>query len=261
MRGRLSATLPLVFLAGLVACKSDGDPLTAQTYCAEKAKRECTRVHALCAWPDEGASCEATRTAICASEAPVAGRVFNAGNAEACLAKVDATYAAPITATSWAALAEVCGRVYEGTAALGAACTANADCASPNVCDPAVKLCGPAKTLGPGALCNDPGSECPANEYCAPLETNPSVRQCRARPGMAMACSTSVPCAPALRCEGNVCVARLGTGQACLANADCTSGLCDPWSRVCVQQLAFAPGSRSCDAYRGTPLGDAAVGQ
>ena len=68
----------------------------------------------------------------------------------------------------------------------------------------------------------------------------------------AMADCTAAPCIETLRCAGGVCVARLDLVEACATDGDCSSGFCEPYARVCAQDIRFAPNSDACQAVGGT---------
>ncbi len=137
----------------------------------------------------------------------------------------------PCTNGQCAASSEVC---IAGECKLS--CTVStAECTGDRICDPALGLCRVAPSCTIASDCPDPNFVCPAGEC---------VRRCDA-PG-------AQPCLGGSVCDlgSGLCTGGLALGDLCVANNDCSSGLCRP-----------APGgggsvcSRPCGATSDCSLG------
>jgi hypothetical protein len=109
-----------------------------------------------------------------------------------------------------------------GTAALRALC----DAAPGLYCDATDSVC--KKRGAAGLPCS--GDGCLPGLFCAASVCTPKV-------GAGEACTSSAGCAALLRCDagGKTCVARKQPFEACTADSDCTIGVCDVVTRVCLK--------------------------
>lgn len=236
----------LVLLAG---CQKAETPMTEESFCAEYARIECSKVAAFCSF--NPANCEPARVLSCKADAvprKAGGRAFVPGNTERCLKKLEEAYQTlPINPAMLKAIDEACSRVYEGSAKALESCTADNDCAGGLICDKA--LCGTAKVVPTGAQCSNIGERCQPNEYCTITIPNGPWR-CIPRIGEDMACSRDQPCLDSLRCR-TTCRKRLDIQAPCESDDDCLSGYCNRYvsNRTCGLGLTFSPESPSCIAF------------
>lgn len=247
----LSLAAVTLFVSG---CTKE-DEMGEEEFCTEYARTECATVGTWCAsaTPD---ACNSTRAAACQQRAAAwksASRPFNPKNAQICIDKVKAVYATtPISAENLRALDDTCARVYQGVVARNAACTVSPDCAEGMICDKG--LCGPRVVVAVGGGCANVGEVCPTGQTC---KASGALRLCQARAAAGMACSAEEPCLESLRCgAGGTCEARLPLSSACTSDGDCVlptggPGYCDPYVNLCTTGLAFAPTSKSCEAFTG----------
>ncbi|MEO6419234.1 MAG: hypothetical protein ABIP39_07505, partial [Polyangiaceae bacterium] len=145
------------------ACSStpDADKYpSVDSFCTERANQEC-QVAAKCA--ATMGDCLSARKAQCTADAgssTTSTRQYRSGNAQACIDKTHDTYSkdGTITPTDLKALADTCGRVFQGTAKALAACTSSFDCEGSLICDK--MLCAPANTKSKGSGCASAGDQC-----------------------------------------------------------------------------------------------------
>ncbi len=238
---------------GVSGCTTDAtDPYpSADSYCAARAEAECSQDNAsACGATVE--ACKTKRKSACntaASAATSGGRTYASGQVQGCVDKTKEIYAKKtITPTDLKAQADVCERVFAGSAAKGAACTTDYSCSSSLVCDTRVKVCGEkvVKKLGDG--CANPGESCDTGSFCGGGE----VKLCVARKNKGEACNdATAPCLETLRCGGGTCVDRLNAGDTCTSDNDCsaTAPLCDGAAKKCVAGLQFAIGTSTCKEF------------
>jgi hypothetical protein len=55
-----------------------------------------------------------------------------------------------------------------------------------------------------------------------------------------------------LRCSAGICDVRLGIGEVCSVDQDCSSDFCEPYAAVCAQDIRFARGTAACNFMSGT---------
>jgi hypothetical protein len=218
--------------ASTFACTTAAGPYAeVGEYCTAYAKAIC---QAGCQF--EPSTCETFQTNQCnqqADESTASGtRQYQPGNVQACIDAVNGAYdnASVVSTAQVQSIASTCARVFLGTAAEGATCTSDFDCAvNGDFCAsaPGVSTDACAKPT-PKQLnddCADRGDQCPTDAYCAP-ETGTSV--CVAAQTTGQTCSATVPCDSENHCVNGICKALAVRGQACNSDADCTGGLfCD----------------------------------
>lgn len=249
----------LLAVAGL-GCSSSGAPVTETSFCMQKAEKECGTdskgVAASC-----GATlvaCKAARVAACTAwvatqESPT--RPFRTENIGNCLNKTaDAYSSVTVVPSKRAAMDDACARVFSGRGAAATAttpatpCTSSFDCATDLICDANLNICA-KKVVSNTGYCNDPGSVCPANQYCALVGT---LRMCVAAGGAGQACGATAPCLASLRCSGGICMDRVAFNLACGSDDDCAVGApyCDSYS-ACICRAGFTPtiGANECVAF------------
>ncbi len=153
-----------------------------------------------------------------------------------------------------------CGRVYVGTLEPGAACSADAECAKPEVggaeCDVFDEVCVVSRRGDEGDACN---------RTCEDLDTGGWV--CSGTVSGDLPAFTDVECYinDGLSCQAGVCVALSGPGEACSFDGDCAPGNRCDGAGACVALLplgaacqssdecnpeAHCAGSESCEADR-----------
>ena len=195
----ISAVLTLVG----PSCKSDDPPPTVTSFCTQKADRECgTATKGMAAnCGADLATCKATRASICVTRAQTqlsATRPIRPENIENCLNKTSEAYSGTIvTPDKVAIMNDACDRVFSGNIPAGSvlACQSDYDCAVGAICDQA--FCVKKTAPGVNGFCSDPGTVCPANQYCALVGT---FKKCVPSKQAGEVCGDGVPCADALRC-------------------------------------------------------------
>ncbi|HVZ71980.1 MAG TPA: hypothetical protein VHJ20_06355 [Polyangia bacterium] len=150
-----------------------------------------------------------------------------------------------------------------GLTACRAACTVDADCAAPNICDPQTNLCGNKKRLGQTcATTNDclTGSTCVDGVCCSSAACG--LCQSCAVPGFAGSCTNLASGAPALHaqcaanppcgntgnCNGAGACEQAGAGVACGA-AGCAGSTFTPVSHCTGTGACATPTTSSCSPY------------
>lgn len=247
---RRGAWLGVLAAAVGVACGGDSAPGDVTAFCKEKATRECNKLKTACAFVTT-TQCEAARQSACATQAQalqVGTHVYRSSNAEACLSAIDKTYAGMVPAATWQQTAATCEKVFSGNLPTNSVCASDLDCGGSLTCDSAKKICADRKSVASGAGCSNPGETCPADQYCG-MQTTFYV--CQARPGRGAACSDAVPCGQADRCVAGVCAARVGENMPCTADAECATGFCEPYNRICRTFIGFDVNSNTCQAFEG----------
>ena len=248
---RLSIFLVLPVLAG---CGDEPTPLTPNQFFQQRADLECAALSSACLMPE--ATCTAGRVAQYATEYQNAVgnfREFIPANAEACLDEVKKVYgklnqgAVALAGSDYLAMQAVCANVYRGARLANEPCGSNLDCVDDLICDKG--FCGEAQLVAPGAGCANIGEYCPAGSYCSGAT---GVWFCSAKASAQAYCGTAIPCLEALRCSAGVCLARLGIGEACASDGDCSSGFCEPYALKCANDIRFANGSAACIAMGGS---------
>jgi hypothetical protein len=180
------------------------------------------------------------------------GRSFVQASADECLKTVDSVYGKmrdgqkSLKESELETLKQVCNQVYRGGKLANQECGADEDCVSGLVCDlgkggPSGR-CGTKTVVLQGAGCANVGEICPLGFFCG---NSDGVWVCQPKLGLAAACDAA-PCLENLRCSGGICVSLLTDGQACTVGDECASGFCEPYVRLCAEDVGFAPGSISC---------------
>jgi hypothetical protein len=253
----------------LAGCGGGGSstPISESDFCAQKADKECQVPTAKCGNVTK-AACVAQRQALCltvVAASKTAPRVFKPGNVPACVAKASATYAkTTITPADLADLDNVCAYVFQGNSTT--ACTVKYDCAGgvdSKICDKG--QCSVKTVKNKTAGCANPGEVCnPADSYCAnaPGAASPT---CLPKAAQSEPCSASIPCVPAMRCDGvtGTCVPRAMATESCTVSDDCATAapFCDPYiGNKCDLGLSFAPGADACSAFGGASSGTGGSG-
>jgi hypothetical protein len=242
-----SLSLALVAFAG---CGSDKPPTTQTEYCATYAQEICAAVAPACLITES--ACTAGRLADCSVQAQQnSRRDFIPSNADACLAKIGEVYgklnqgAVALTAAAIASIDDACANVYRGTQALNGPCEVDVDCLDGFICDKG--FCGRAKVVAQGQGCANIGEICPPGSYCSGAAP---VSLCVSKGRLGVSCD-SAPCMENLRCESGSCAVQLGVGVACSVDQDCATGFCEPYAKMCADDVRFANKSAACTAMGG----------
>ncbi len=256
-----SATTSATVLAAWVALVSgcgggSGTPLTEDSYCDQKAAKEC-QVAATCVTTTT--SCETQRKTACLAvnatqKSPT--RIFAGGNVGACIDKTNSVYAktlqAGATQADLDAMNDVCAYVFQGSSTT--VCTVKYDCKDKSqICDKGV--CAKSMTVNKGSFCQSPGQVCSSDSYCA-NDTATSTLKCLPKAVQGASCSATVPCIDPYRCDSasGTCVPKLMQSDPCASSADCsaTASFCDPYAGCkCDPGLSFAAGALACADYGG----------
>lgn len=217
---------------------------SADAFCTGKADTECAAGAAVCSATAD--ACKAKRKSVCSAAAAAAtsrGGTYRPQNAEKCINDTKALYDSKIVdLAKEKEVNETCARVFAGTVKKGANCTDTLECESPLICDR--NFCSEKKQVGLDEACNNPGEVCPAAAYCGPRGGS---NFCNAKNEVGDSCGPSTPCLDNLRCVGaEGCKERLGAGESCDTNDDCSTGFCD--ANKCAAKLV--PGENGCADFK-----------
>jgi hypothetical protein len=232
-----------IFFAG---CGDDAAPAkfaSVDSFCSAKAEAECKAVASACGVATD--ACKTQRTDACNTAAGTAagqGRTYQQAKAEACITKTTEVYAdRTIDPVKEADFEEACGRVFAGSKKKSEACDAEFECEETLICDPEKKVCAEKVERKADDPCNNPGDVCGKDLYCQQQGDN---KFCVAKNKLDESCRVpSAPCAEDGRCVGNVCVARLGAGEACDSSDECTTNFCNAERKCQARQYASETGS------------------
>lgn len=193
----------------------------------------------------------AGRLAECSAQAQQnIGRDFIPSNGEACLAKVAEVYGklnqgtVALSAVAIASMDDACANVYRGTITTNGPCAVDVDCFDGMICDKG--KCGSARIVAAGQGCANIGELCPQGTYCGPDANN--VLACLGKGRLGAPCSDAVPCQENLRCAAGACAVQLDVGVDCSVDQDCATGFCEPYAQKCAVDIRFANGSAACTA-------------
>jgi hypothetical protein len=256
------ASCGLILLAAACTSKSSTAFPDSASFCAARAKAEC-QVAAVCAI--DASACEGYRSELCNQDAASAtsfgARTYDSSKAQGCIDALNAAYGNNNSKVTFAQLVgsgsitDTCERVFAGSAAQGASCHTQYDCSNNLLCAPTAPgattfLCASQVQKNQGDFCQDPGSSCAMDTYCA--KQSSGAYQCKPAAQAGQACGATVPCVSAQRCAAGVCEMRAGSGGACTTNDDCGSDApyCDPNAGdICTIGLTFATGALDCRAF------------
>ena len=266
---RLSATLGMAFFAAASALAGCSPAATANPladiagFCQEKATAEC-QIAALCTI--DPTTCTNARDSLCMSDATSATasgvRTYDEANAKACLDAVNHAYSGDqaifipyATIEGPGSTTDLCNRVFTGNLALHTICQTDYDCAGSAICVPAIPgstshVCEDAVTVTMGGLCDNAGSTCATDLYCA-VQTS-GLAECEPAAGLGASCADGVACVSEALCGASqTCIARQQSGGGCSSDDQCATAApyCDPADSVCSLGLTFAAGSNDCVAF------------
>jgi hypothetical protein len=246
----------LALLAPLGAgCGGGGGaaPLTEDTFCEQKAQKEC-QVTAKCGTATS--ACVVQRAAQChivAGMSKTPPRVFHPENVSKCVSQTATVYAkSVITPTDLAQMDDVCAYVFQGDSEAG--CAVNYDCKGTKICDK--NLCATKVMKNRGALCGNPGEICVAGSYCA-VDSVSGALTCLAKGAMSAVCNAATPCLETLRCDATsgMCAPLRMPNEGCASSSECPAAApyCDPYvGNKCDIGLSFAPTAvAACADYGG----------
>jgi len=235
-----------------------GTPLTEDSYCEQKAEKEC-QVAPKCG--TGMTACVTQRKTAClavnaASKTPP--RIFTPSNVGPCIDKTNSVYAkslaAGATQADLDAMTDVCAYVFQGNST--DVCTVKYDCKDKSqICDKGI--CVKQMNVNKGAFCVSPGQVCSADSYCA-NDTATSMLKCLPKAVQSAPCSATIPCIDPYRCDGpsGTCMPKFMAGQFCGNSSECAAaaGFCDPFLGCkCDTGLSFAAGALACADYGGGP--------
>ena len=229
-------------------------------FCDDWAKAICQLSNGPCYF-DESV-CAAYQNTVCmnfVNAAQSSTRQYNQSGGKKCIDALNAAYGGSPSAISASTLADLnatCEKAIVGNQALNQACSSDNDCAGSLVCAPVVGTSASQCVSGvtqktAGAVCADPGDQCPADFYCAP-QSNGSPT-CIPTPTTG-ACSAAVPCDSSETCIKGTCQARLLVGATCTSSDECPTSApyCDLYPPAqCTNGLSFARGSDDCNGTAG----------
>ena len=248
--------------AGCSPAQSPNPLADVSGFCQEKATAEC-QITPVCAI--DPPTCTNARLALCMSAAASATasgvRSYDSTNAKACLDAVNKAYGNMATIIPYAnlegpgSITDLCNRVFTGNLATGALCQTDYDCAGSAICAPALPgsathVCADAVQVAMGMLCDNAGSICTTDSYCAVQDSG--IALCQMGAGLAASCANGVACVSEAQCAASqTCIARQQAGGGCSSDGQCgaMAPYCDPASNVCAAGLTFAQGSTDCLAF------------
>jgi hypothetical protein len=248
---RFRSIVPLFVL--FAGCGEDQSGLTQGQFIQERAKAVCAGIIEACGMTEQ--TCVALRVAEYQAAYQIElskAHTFVPANADKCISKTKDAYGkikggtVALSAADYLAMETTCANVYRGVATTNGSCQVDVDCLNDLICDKG--YCGTYKLVSEVSGCANIGETCPPGYYCS---TGAGVWMCAVRVGLQGGCIANIPCMEELRCAGGLCLARLGTGEACLAHSDCTSGFCEPYLRKCMNDIRFGPSSPVCIAMGG----------
>lgn len=254
--------------SAIAGCSSD-DSAAADKYASTSefaqamAEAECTAVARKCG-SDVSACLAKRRTFWDARSVESRPRSYTSSRVEACVNAWRAAHEdGELTPAEYdpaiaGSAADICERVFQGSAGKAQACTTDYDCSGDLQCDVIgaatavpTRLCATPieKMLGEG--CANAGEYCAAGSYCA---ANGEVRNCIIRRIEAQTCGPNEVCTEDLRCALGLCQKRYVAGGECTSNSDCASSapLCLEAAGVkkCRPALSFGLDSPVCAPYR-----------
>ncbi len=256
-------------------CGSNNDPVKGPqyaypdvpTYCAARAKAECSQV-VLDNCQTTQDACVAARRGACGQGVP-AGASYRPAQADACIAAVTAAYTNDtLTAAELEAVDKACAQLFQGTG------VADSPCSSDTGCNLDAQLQCVMATGSASGTCQipvpvDPGGDCSAVDavcqdgyFCSA-----EAQGCLQKYGTGKACSDVKPCQDTLRCvptaataTDGTCEAKLDAMSACTCEAgktwcqssDCAGGLCSAvqGNLQCASQLKLSPNEPICADFR-----------
>lgn len=244
-------SLCLLSFAGAVTLLACGDDEvtekypSADSFCAGKADAECKAGAEVCGATQD--ACKAKRTTVCqaaASSATGRGGTYRPQNAEKCINETTALYASKtVDLVKEKAVDETCAQVFSGSKKKNENCTNTAECESPLICDR--NLCAEKVAKALDEACNNPGDTCATGTYCGPRGGS---NFCNAKNKVGDVCGASTPCLEDLRClSPGGCAAKLGAGETCNNNDECTTGFCGT-DKKCAAKLV--PGANGCADFK-----------
>ena len=153
--------------------------------------------------------------------------------------------------------------VCNGTTACKAACTSDADCLTPNICDPQTNLCGNKRRLGQscsatsdcltGASCVD--GVCCSSSACGTCQVCNVAGSAGNCTNVALGvtephglCTANPPCGNTGACNGAGACQQAATGVSC-GTASCTGSTYTPISHCNGTGACAAPTASSCGNY------------
>lgn len=233
----------------LIAC---GDDQVTEKYpstdafCAGKAEAECKAGAAVCGATID--ACKAKRVSVCTAGASAAtgqGGTYRPQNAEKCINETTTLYESKVVdPEKEKTVDETCKRVFAGSKKKGDNCTANFECEGTLICDR--NFCSEKVPKAVNEPCNNPGDFCATETYCGPRGGS---NFCNPKNKVGDVCGTTTPCLDNLRClTPGGCAERLGAGEPCNKNTDCSTGFCNPDDKKCAAKLV--PGENGCVDFR-----------
>ncbi len=146
-----------------------------------------------------------------------------------------------------------------GISACKAACTVDADCLAPDICDPQTNLCGNKRRLG--QTCAGPGDCLTGNScvdgvccatsacgLCQTCATGSCANVAAGAPEPHAGCPASPPCGNTGNCNGGGACEQAGSGVAC-GTASCAASTFTPISHCSGLGSCAVPGTSSCSPY------------
>jgi hypothetical protein len=260
-------SLVLVLLASCAAGSESPppDPGTRydslETFCAARARAECSDVVVQKCKSKGRDACVAARTDHCKGSMPQGVR-YNPAGADACIRAVTDAYAdAKLSAAESANIDDACGpKVFVGKGTARDRCESNWDC------DASVGLvcmraygkdegkCLVPHVVEPASSCADEADVCPSDSYCDTM-----TKVCVPKHASGESCQPGyIECVDTAVCAGGGpfgggCRDKLQDGDTCAQSIDCMNGLCEKPTGAamgtCSASLELSPLSAACTGF------------
>ena len=259
------AVLSFVATALAIAACAGPEDFASETstladYCKTRARVECSAALVNACGAKDADTCVADRQAACMKAVPQ-GTVYVPAAGPACIVAVQAAYTTTtLTADAIASVDTACEPIFSGPGAARSPCTVDYDCSTK---DGLRCLIAPEQTQGKCLAPNmiDPGGTCPGEaDVCSgPYYCDVQSKVCVAEGGEGAACQPdSAPCMQGYRCPGGLfgstCMPLKVSGDACTADSDCQSNLCDKAAGqaqgTCADQIQLTALDSMCADYR-----------
>jgi hypothetical protein len=226
-----------------------------QSYCAARARAECTDAVARSCGAASASACASARAAYCLSSIPQ-GVALVSENVPPCIAIVAAAHAdGQLDASELQSIRDACDeRCFSGPGEARAPCVTNYDCRSRDGLRCLNGRCFVPRSVPAGAPCGGESDVCVEGYFCGDAK-------CVAYAEQGDACTDTLPCAPDLApCTphgelfGAQCRAKLAGGQPCSDDAACADGVCDKLTGAtngtCSATVHLVKPDAACATYR-----------
>jgi hypothetical protein len=260
---RLAIAGAVLILAGGAlsgGCGSSGPDYSELTaFCQALAQADCSQAVVTGCYGSSSATLSAdTQSCVTARATPERcnplGLGYHPQYAQPCIDAHTAAYmSGQLDAGAFATVEQQCLPVLNQGGQTGTSCSSDTDCdvGSGDLCvvhQGGKGTCQIPVPVMPGGECSDPAAECSAGYFCE------SGGYCVIDPDQAgQACGPGVSCNTGLGCSTTTmrCEAQLPDASPCMADGDCSGGLCiaTAGSAQCAATYTFSVGSATCSDF------------